>query len=397
MGKLTATAVKAAREPGRYLDGDGLMLIVGDNGARRWMLRLQANGKRRDFGLGSAKDVSLAEAREGAAALRKQVLAGIDPVAEKKREREPIPTFAAAAHRVHEEHKRGWKNGKHQAQWISTLETYAVPKLGDMTVDTIEGPAVRDVLAEIWLEKPETARRVRQRIGTVLDWAYAKGFRSTEAPMRSLSKGLPRQPRKGDRHHAALPYTKVPAFLAKLRERISLGRLALEAALLTAARSGEVRGATWSELDLEVATWTIPAARMKAGKPHVVPLSTSALDVFRRAVQFRQAESDLVFPGIRSGKPLSDMTLLKVLRDMDAGVTVHGFRSSFRDWVAEATNTPGEVAEAALAHTVPSAVERAYKRTDFFEKRRKLMDAWAAYCFAPTSDKVVPLRRRPAG
>lgn len=254
MGKLTATAVKAVREPGRYPDGDGLMLFVDGNGARKWVLRIQLNGKRRDFGLGSTKDVTLAEAREGAAALRKQVLAGIDPVAEKKREREPIPTFAAAARRVHEEHKRGWKNGKHQAQWIATLETYAFPKLGDLTVDTIEGPAVRDVLAEIWLEKPETARRVRQRIGTVLDWAYAKGFRATEAPMRSLSKGLPRQPRKGDRHHAALPYTEVPAFLAKLREWVSLGRLALEAALLTAARSGEVRGATRSELDLEAAT-----------------------------------------------------------------------------------------------------------------------------------------------
>lgn len=394
MGKLTATAVKAAREPGRYPDGDGLMLLVDGNGARRWVLRIQVNGTRRDFGLGSAKDVSLAEAREGAAALRKQVLAGIDPVAEKKREREPIPTFAGAARQVHEEHKRGWKNGKHQAQWISTLETYAFPKLGDMTVDTIEGPAVRDVLAEIWLEKPETARRVRQRIGTVLDWAYAKGFRLTEAPMRSLSKGLPRQPRKGDQHHAALPYTEVPTFLSKLRERVSVGRLALEAALLTAARSGEVRGATWSELDLEAATWTIPAARMKAGKPHVVPLSASALEVFKRASQLRQADSDLVFPGMRSGKPLSDMTLLKVLRDMDAGVTVHGFRSSFRDWVAEATNTPGEVAEAALAHTVPSAVERAYKRTDFFEKRRKLMDTWASYCFPAASEKVVPLRRQ---
>lgn len=396
MGKLTATAVKAMREPGRYPDGDGLMLFVDRNGARRWIFRIQVSGKRRDFGLGSAKDVTLADAREGAAALRKQVLAGIDPVAEKKREREPIPTFAAAARRVHEEHKRGWKNGKHQAQWISTLETYAFPRLGDMTVDAIEGPAVRDVLAEIWLEKPETARRMRQRIGTVLDWAYAKGFRLTEAPMRSLSKGLPRQPRKGDRHHAALPYTEVPAFLAKLRERESVGRLALEAALLTAARSGEVRGATWAELDLEAATWTIPASRMKAGKPHVVPLSTPALDVFRRAVRLRQAESDLLFPGMRSGKPLSDMTLLKVLRDMDAGVTVHGFRSSFRDWVAEATNTPGEVAEAALAHAVPNAVERAYKRTDFFEKRRRLMDAWAAYCFAPQSPKVVPLRRRSA-
>ncbi len=387
MGKLTALGIKALREPGRYQDGDGLMLEVGDSGTKRWTLRLQVSGKRRDFGLGSFRDVPLAQARENAAALRKQVLAGIDPVAEKKRQREPVPTFAAAARRVHDEHKLGWKNGKHQAQWIATLENYAFPALGDLTIDQIEGPAVRDVLATIWLDKPETARRVRQRIGTVLDWAYAKGFRATEAPMRSLGKGLPRQPRKGERHHAALPYTQVPAFFAELRRRESMGRLALEAALLTAARSGEVRGATWHEVNMEARTWTVPAERMKTGKPHVVPLSEPALDLFRRAQPFAQAESDLVFPGMRSGKPLSDMTLLKVLRDMDARVTVHGFRSSFRDWVAETTDTPGEVAEAALAHTVPSAVERAYKRTDFLAKRRTLMDAWGAYCLSPTLER----------
>lgn len=242
MGQLTALGIKALREPGRYQDGYGLMLEVGPNGSKWWTLRVQVNGKRCDSGLGSFRDVPLAQARENAAALCKQALAGIDPVAAKKRQRESVPTFAAAARRVHEEHKLGWKNGKHQAQWIANLENYAFPASGEPTVDQIEGPAVRGVLATILLEKPETARRVRRRIGTVLDWAYAKGFRATDAPMRSLGKGLPRQPRKGERHPAALAYAQVPAFFAELRRRESIGRLALELALLTAARSGEMRG-----------------------------------------------------------------------------------------------------------------------------------------------------------
>ena len=376
MGKLTAAKIRTLKEPGRYSDGDGLFLHIRDGGASSWLLRVQVGAKRRDIGLGSAKVITLAHAREAALETRQKVARGIDPVAERKREKQVIPKFRDAAKQVHEEHRAGWKNGKHQAQWLSTLENYTFPELGDLPVSEIEGPAIRDVLAAIWLSKPETARRVRQRIGTVLDWAYAKGYRPTEAPMRSLSKGLPRQPKK-DGHFAAMPYADVPAFLAKLRERQSAGRLALEGLILTAARSGEIRLARWPELDLEAGLWSIPAQRMKMGREHVVPLSPQALDLFRRAEALRVPCSDLVFPGQNLRRPLSDMTLLKVVRDMNAGVTVHGFRSAFRDWVADQTSYPGEVAEAALAHAIPNKVEAAYRRTDFLEKRRKLMVEWA--------------------
>lgn len=378
MGKLTAAKIRSITEAGRYADGDGLLLDMNGKQSGRWLLRVQSGGKRRDIGLGSLKNVSLADARAAAFLTRQKIAQGIDPVAERKQERQIIPTFRDAAVAVHQEHQEGWKNGKHQKQWLATLETYAFPSLGNLTVDQIEGPAIRDVLAPIWLSKPETARRVRQRIGTVLDWACAKGFRATEAPMRSLSKGLPRQPKK-DGHFAALPYAHVPAFIAKLKERHSAGRLALEALILTAARSGEIRGATWSELDLEAGVWTIPAVRMKMGRIHSVPLSSGAVDVFERAKALKVAASDLVFPGQNVKKPLSDMTLLKILRDMDLDVTVHGFRSAFRDWVAEQTDYPGEVAEAALAHTVANKVEAAYRRTDFMDKRRSLMNEWADF------------------
>lgn len=379
MGKLTAGKIRSLSEPGRYSDGDGLFLEINGKGAASWILRVQTGGIRRDFGLGSAKSVSLKDAREAAFVMRSKVAQGIDPVAERKQERIEIPTFRKAAELVHAEHEKAWKNGKHQNQWIATLKTYAFPSLGDRLVSEIEGPLIRDVLAPIWLAKPETARRVRQRIGTVLDWSYARGFRATEAPMRSLSKGLPRQPKK-DNHFAALPYSGIPKFLEKLGERESVGRVALEALILTAARSGEIRGATWSELDLETALWTVPAARMKMGRPHVVPLSPEAVAVFKRAQKFKTRASDLVFPGQNPQKPLSDMTLLKILRDMDLEVTVHGFRSAFRDWVAEQTDYAGEIAEAALAHTVSNKVEAAYRRTDFLDKRRLLMRDWAAFC-----------------
>ncbi|HZF43642.1 MAG TPA: integrase arm-type DNA-binding domain-containing protein [Sphingomonadaceae bacterium] len=381
MGKLTAAKIRSITEAGRYSDGDGLLLDMNGKQSGRWLLRVQSGGKRRDIGLGSLKNVSLADARTAAFLTRQKIAQGIDPVAERKQERQTIPTFRDAALAVHQEHQEGWKNGKHQKQWLATLETYAFPSLGNLMVDKIEGPAIRDVLAPIWLSKPETARRLRQRIGTVLDWACAKGFRATEAPMRSLSKGLPRQPRK-DGHFAALPYSEAPAFIARLKERHSAGRLALEALILTAARSGEIRGATWSELDLEAGVWTVPAVRMKMGRVHSVPLSPGAVDVFKRAQALRVPASDLVFPGQNLKKPLSDMTLLKILRDMDLGVTVHGFRSAFRDWVAEQTDYPGEVAEAALAHTVGNKVEAAYRRTDFMDKRRSLMRAWGAFCTA---------------
>lgn len=379
MGKLTATKVKALTEPGTYMDGDGLMLVVTSKSSASWKLRAMVAGKRRDIGLGSLKVLSLAEARDKASDLRRQIAQGIDPIAERKKIADPVPTFREAAASVHEEHKAAWKNGKHQDQWINTLTTYAFPKLGDRLVNDIEGPIIRDVLAPIWLAKPETARRVRQRIGAVLDWSYAKGYRPTEAPMRSLSKGLPRQPRK-DGHFAAMAFTDVPKLIARLRERSSVGRLAMEALILTAARSGEIRGATWNEVDLEAGMWTVPAERMKMGKVHHVPLAPEAVDVFRRAEALRVPCSDLVFPGQRLKNQLSDMTLLKVMRDMETGVTVHGFRSAFRDWVAEETSYPGEVAEAALAHAISNKVEAAYRRTDFLEKRRSLMREWATFC-----------------
>jgi len=387
VGKLTAGKLKSLTEPGRYSDGDGLFLEVKPGGGRSWVLRAQYGGKRRDIGLGALRSVSLGDAREAAYQIRRQIARGLDPVAERRRERQVMPNFRDAAKLVHDEHKASWKNGKHQNQWLSTLETYAFPKLGDRLVSDIGAPDIRDVLAPIWLSKPETARRVRQRIGTVLDWACVKGFRQSEAPLRALSKGLPRQPKK-DGHFAAMTYADVPKFLTRLRERESIGRLALEALILTAARSGEIRFALWPEIDLTERLWSIPAERMKMNRPHVVPLSPEAIDVFGRATRYRAASSDLVFPGQKLKKPLSDMTLLKILRDMEVKVTVHGFRSAFRDWVAEQTDYSGEVAEAALAHAVSNKVEAAYRRTDFLAKRRELMRDWGRYCLGGVNEFI---------
>lgn len=379
MGQLTATEIKLLTTPGRYIDGDGLILNVAPGGSKSWILRVRVEGGRRDIGLGSTKVLTLTEARTKAREYRRLIAQGIDPVAEKKKEKVVIPTFRAAAEQVHAEHKASWKNGKHQAQWITTLETYAYPFIGDRLVNDIEGPQIRKALLPIWLSKPETARRVRQRIGAVLDWAYVNGLRDSEAPMRSLAKGLPRQP-KDDGHFAAMPYTEIPAFLGKLRDRSSVGRVAMEVLILTAARSGEIRGATWSEFDLAKALWSIPATRMKMGRPHFVPLAPQVLDALGRAKAFSAPCTDLVFPGMKLKTPMSDMTLLKILRDMETGTTVHGFRSAFRDWVADMTNYPGEVAEAALAHANSNKVEAAYRRTDFLEKRKALMAEWAVYC-----------------
>ena len=386
MGKLTATGVRALKTAGRYGDGDGLFLIVGATGSASWMVRAQKGGKRRDIGLGSAKKVSLALARDRAAKTRSLIEAGLDPVAERKKA-EGIPTFRQAAALVHAEHKKGWRNGKHNAQWLQTLETYAFPTIGDKPVSEVDGPAVRDLLAAIWLEKHETATRVLQRIGAVLDWAHATGYRDAEAPMRSISIGLPRVAAKG-RHHAALAYAELPAFMVRLRERKSMGRLALEAVILTAARSGEVRGATWAEIDLDAGLWTIPGSRMKRDKEHVVPLSDAALRVFKRALALRSDKDTLVFPGAKPGKPLSDMTLLKVLRAMEAGCTVHGFRSAFKDWAGEVGGFPNELSEAALAHAIESKTEAAYRRGNLLDRRRAMMAAWSDYCEGKVSQTL---------
>jgi integrase len=379
VGKLTATAVKAlVKKAGRHGDGKGLFLEVGRTGAASWIVRVQKDGRRRDIGLGSFSKVPLSLARDRAAEVRAQVESGLDPVQERQKAA-GVPTFRVAAALVHGEHKKGWKNGKHRDQWLATLKTYAFPIMGDLPVNKIETGHIRDVLGPIWLDKAETARRVRQRIGTVLDFAVGKNWRAHPIDMRTVTKALPRQPKKDGRFEA-MPYAEVPAFLQSLRERTSMGRLALEALILTAVRSGEVRGARWSELDLEAGLWTIPADRMKAGKEHVVPLSPEALDVFNRAKALRLADSELVFAGLKRGRPLSDMTLTKVLRDAGRAETTHGFRSSFRDWAAEQSNMAGEVAEAALAHAIPNKVEAAYRRTNYLEKRRDLMARWGRYC-----------------
>jgi len=391
MGKLTATAVKAANAPGRYGDGDGLFLLVGKSGGKSWMVRVQKDGRRRDIGLGSASKVSLALARDRARIVRSQVEVGIDPVAE-RRKAAGIPTFREGAAAVHAEHKGGWKNGKHRKQWLATLETYAFPAFGDWSVAAVDAPAVRDALAAIWLSKPETARRLRQRIVTVIDWAVAKGYRTVPLALPVIDKALPKQ-RAKVKHHAALPYADLPGFMSELRARESMGRLALEAVILTAARSGEIRLATWAELDLEAATWTIPAERMKAGREHVVPLSPQAVALFERMKAHRRGDTDLVFPGSKRGKPLSDMTLTKVCRDMGINAVPHGFRSTFRDWVAEQTSWPAELAEAALAHVISDKTVAAYQRGPMLEKRAQLMASWADWCEGVDSGNVVRLAR----
>ncbi|WP_390587465.1 tyrosine-type recombinase/integrase [Erythrobacter sp. MTPC3] len=379
MRKLSAAQIRALTKPGRYMDGDGLSLLLTAPKKGYWVLRATINGRRRDIGQGPLDLVTLAEARERAIDMRRDIQRGIDPIEERKRQKIEILTFKAAAEKVHSEQKAAWKNGKHQDQWINTLETYAFPKLGDRLVNDIEGPLIREVLLDIWLEKPETARRVKQRIGVVLDWAYANGMRATEAPMRSLSRALPRQP-KQDGHFAAMPYEDVPTFLKHLHKRTSVARLGLEFLILTASRSGEVRGAKWAEINLDAKLWTVPAERMKVGKEHVVPLTDAAIDVLERARPYYAECSDLVFPGRNVLRPMSDMTLLKILRYAKLPFTVHGFRSAFRDWAAEKTSYPGEVAEAALAHSVSNKVEAAYRRTNYLDKRRELMREWSDFC-----------------
>jgi integrase len=375
---LTALKVKAVNEPGRYGDGNGLYLVVEPTGAKRWMLRTVVQGRRRDIGLGGAQLVSLAEAREKALNLRKVARAGGDPVAEKARTL--VPTFAQAAQSAHTEHVAAWRNKKHAAQWISTLRRYAFPGIGTRRVDQIETRDVLKVLSPIWLTKPETAKRVKQRIGTVLDWAKAAGFRAGENPVNGVAKGLPKQPDQ-KKHHAALPYGEVPSFIRDLRANDGTDptKFAFEFLILTAARTKEVLLARWSEVKDGV--WTLPRERMKAKREHRVPLSPRCLAVLRRAKELSDG-SEYVFSGRSAGKPLSNTVFLMALRRMGIQVTAHGFRSAFRDWAAEQTNFTREVCEAALAHTIRDKAEAAYRRGDLFEKRRELMNAWSVFVAA---------------
>lgn len=362
----------------RYGDGGGLYLVVAKSGAKSWICRVQRDGRRRDIGRGSLVDVNLAEARELARETHAFMDLGVDPV-EARKPSPKIPTFREAAMRVLEEVRGSWRNQKHAQQWVNTLEAYAFPYIGKERANDITGPMVRGLLVKIWPSKPETARRVRQRIGNILDWSYTMGFRESEAPMRAVSKGLPRQP-KQDGHFAAMPYDRVARFILKLRARQSFSRLAPKFAIFTASRSGEVLGATWDEFDLEFKLWTIPPHRMKANREHVVPLCTRAAAIVERCAELHRLGSDLVFSGTKKGLPLSDNTLSKLMKELKQPYTPHGFRSSFRDWVSEETSYQGDIADAALAHLVADKTEAAYRRGKLLAKRRFMMDDWTTYC-----------------
>ena len=388
--------------PGRWSVGgvDGLALQVTESGARSWVLRLSVGGRQREMGLGSFPSVPLAEAREKARAHRAMVDQGADPISERRAaksaaaaDRDSQQSFATVAAQYIAQHAKSWKNAKHGAQWASTLRTYAEPVIGSLLVRDVTTVHVIKVLEPIWTAKTETARRIRSRMELILDFAAARGLREGPNPARwrgNLDAALPKPGRIAKvRHHAAVAVDEIGAFMTRLRAQSGMGAKALEFAVLTAARSGEVRGAVWSELDLAAALWTVPAERMKSGREHRVPLSKPALTLLRDLPT--GAPDDLVFPGLRG--PLSDMSLTAVLRRMKVDATAHGFRSTFRDWCSEHTNHSSEVAEMALAHAVGDKVEAAYRRGDLFEKRVHLMNDWATFLGSSQSDSRG--RRRP--
>jgi integrase len=405
VGKLTALKVSRPLKPGMYTDGSGLYLQVTGAGAKSWIFRFSLHGKAREMGLGSLSAVSLSEARIKAGECRRLREEGVDPIEARKTRRQQAAldaaktlTFKEAAASYIASHKVGWRNEKHASQWENTLATYAEPVLGRLSIQAIDTALVLRVLEPIWKTKPETSSRVRGRIEAILDGAKSRGLRQGENPARwrgHLEHQLP-APSKVRRvkHHAALPYAELPDFISKLRTQESVAARALEFTILTAARTGDTIGAAWDEVNTSDKVWTIPGERMKAGREHRVPLSSRALAILSDERDVRT--SDYVFPGGKAGKPLSNMAMTEVLRRMGRGdVTVHGFRSTFRDWAAERTNFPSEVVEMALAHAVGDKVEAAYRRGDLFEKRRRLMAEWATYCNAPAvggRDKVVPMR-----
>jgi len=415
---LTSLSVKNAK-PGRHADGDGLYLLVKDTGARSWVFRYMLDGKARDLGLSrcpeaiamlkrtSGEDLTLAQARDVAAIYRLKVKARIDPLEERaeaarqaaavaQAERAASVTFKSAADAFLAGKEGSWRNAKHRQQWHNTLAAYVHPVIGDMAVGVIDTPQVLAVIEPLWHTKAETANRVRGRIEAILDAARVRGYRTGDNPARwrgHLAQLLPPRTQLSRGHHAALPYTAVSDFMSKLRLREGMAPIALEFTILTAARTNDVLGATWSEIDLQKAVWTVPADRMKAAKEHRVPLSEEAVTLLLR---IKGLSDHWVFPGPRGGK-MSGMSMAMLLRRMGVDATVHGFRSAFRDWAAEATPYPHDVCEAALAHTVGNKTVAAYLRGDLFDKRRRLMDDWARYCSqsAPAGQVVVKLRRNP--
>ncbi|QIE41630.1 integrase arm-type DNA-binding domain-containing protein [Rhodobacteraceae bacterium SC52] len=381
---LSARKAETAK-PGRHGDGRGLFLYVKPTGARSWVLRYQVQGRRRDLGLGPYPDVSLAMARERASEARRLIALGDDPIAKKKQAKPK--TFRDAALELIESKRPGWKNAKHAAQWTSTLEAYVFPKIGQVQVAKVETADVIGALTPIWSKKPETANRVRQRVEAVIDYATALGIRSGDNPARwrgHLDHLLPKPTKvRAVQHHPALPHAEIGAFMADLSERTGIASRALAFTILTAARSGETRGMAWGEVDLDAKLWTIPAERMKAGKEHRVPLSDAAIECLGKRPQQAEKSAFVFGSETKPGKSISDMSMTAVLRRMGRdGITVHGFRSTFRDWAGETTGFPREVIEAALAHGIKDKAEAAYARSDLFDKRRKLMEAWATVASA---------------
>lgn len=390
LNRLTAARARKLRTPAYYADGGCLYLGVAPGGSKGWIFRFTNLGRTRDAGLGSYPTVSLAKAREEAERYRRFVAAGIDPIEARRKEREAellasskAMTFEQRAKAFIAAHESSWKNEKHKYQWRAAFATYCYPIIGPLPVGSIDTALVMKVLDPIWSRKPETASRVRQRIERVLSWAKVRGYREGENPAQWRGRLDQLLPAKGKvrrvRHLAALPFCEIARFTAVLREDTSISARGLEFTILTAARTGEALGATWVEIDFSERMWVIPAARMKGRREHRVPLSGRAMAILRELSKIRRSE--FVFPGAKQGRPLSQMAMLMLLRRMGyPHITVHGFRSSFRDWTAECTKFPREVAEMALAHAVSDAVEAAYRRGDMLERRRNLMEAWAKYC-----------------
>jgi integrase len=399
--RLTVRGIQTASKKGLHADGKGLYLRVSETGTKSWVYRYRVGDRQHDMGLGPYPDISLAEARERATAQRRLRLDGLDPLTEKRSlrasqaaQRAKAMNFRQCAEKYIEAHSAGWRGVKQLTEWNSTLTRFAYPVIGSLPVQAIDVALVMRVLEPIWTVKPETASRVRQRIEAILGWATARGFRSGDNPARwrdHLANLLPAPSKVAPtEHHPALPYPEIASFITELQQQESIGARALEFAILTAARAGEVLGAKWGEINLAERLWTISGARMKEGKEHRVPLSASAMAILKMQ-EIRLG--DYVFPGRNGSSPLGKTTVFKLLRRMGRGaLTMHGFRSTFRDWCAERTNFPREVAELALAHSVGSEVERAYQRGDLFQKRRQIMDAWARFCTAPAmAGKVVAI------
>ena len=401
--KLSALKIKNIKKAGWYPDGKGLYLQVGESGSKSWVYRYQVNGKEKRHGLGSLLGLSLINARKAAEHCRELRQQKIDPIeykqkveAEKRLNEAKTITFKECALAYIESHKAGWRNQKHESQWTNTLNTYAYPVIGSLSVQDIDTGLVMEVIEPIWFTKTETASRVRQRIENILDWAKARNYRTGENPALwrgHLEKLLPKRTKvQKVKHHNAMPYTDIPDYFRSLRKVDTLAAKALAFTILTASRTSEARGALKDEINKKEKIWNIPDERMKAGRPHRVPLNRECFKLLKEAENYQR--DNFIFPALTKDKPISDAALLKLLKQTHPKLTVHGFRSTFRDWCAEMTAYPRELAESALAHTVKDQTEAAYQRGDMLEKRRELMEAWADYCLnGKTSKNIIPIKR----